>query len=317
MHVAGPYYAYLGDLHAYTAFSDGAGPPDYAFAVARANGLHFLALADHAHDLTPTRWAALRRAAKAATEEGAFVALRGFEFVHPLGRFSVLGSSDYLAGQDTPDDRLGPFYAWLAARPGAVAGFSRPAAAGYLSYTYDAAADGRVQMLEVGAGAASGYRTYGSSFVKALAAGWRVAPANNSHTATAAWGASTRHRTGLVAPRLAPSQALQALRRRRVFATEDPNLTLTLRANGQWMGSHVGGENLRFLITFHDPDAEVVDLTLYDGGTALAQKRFVGQAHGKWRVRVPAAPGHAYYVLARQLDGDSAYTSPVWARATP
>lgn len=40
-------YAYWGDLHAHTTYSDGSGPPYYALALARAAGVHFQALTDH------------------------------------------------------------------------------------------------------------------------------------------------------------------------------------------------------------------------------------------------------------------------------
>jgi hypothetical protein len=39
--------AYWGHLHAHTTYSDGAGPPHYALALARAAGLHFYGITDH------------------------------------------------------------------------------------------------------------------------------------------------------------------------------------------------------------------------------------------------------------------------------
>ncbi|MGC8838757.1 MAG: lamin tail domain-containing protein, partial [Anaerolineae bacterium] len=315
--VAGQYYAFVGDLHGYSAFSGGAGPPAYAFAQARANGLHFLVLGDHAHDLTPSRWASLGRAAREATEDGAFVALRGFELVHALGAFTVLGTPDYISEGDLPANTLAPFYTWLAARGGAVGQFVRPTSGSFGAFAYHAAGDGRVQLLEVGSGVGSGYRTAEKAYREALAAGWHVGPANNSHTLSAAWGADTRHRTGIVTTELKANALLRALRRRRTFATEDANLVLALRCNDRWMGSRVAavGE-LRFVVTFHDSDGEVVDLFLYrDRGTLpVAQKRFADQVEGTWRVRLPAEPGHVYWVKAVQLDGDTAYTSPIWTR---
>ncbi|MGQ9585262.1 MAG: lamin tail domain-containing protein [Anaerolineae bacterium] len=316
--VGGRFYAYVGDLHGYSTFSEGAGPPAYAFATARANGLHFLALADHAHDLTPSRWAALQRAAKQTSHTDAFVALRGFEFDHKLGRFSVFGTADYLSAQEVPPDTLKPFYAWLGERASAVAQFVRPAAGRFEGFAYDAEADGRVHLLEVGSGTGEGYHAYGKAYAQALAAGWHLAPTNNAHTITPNWGADTRHRTGILAPSLTPGQVLKALRQRRTFATEDANLTLAVRCNGHWMGSEVPATGkLRFTITFRDPDAEVVDLILYDGPTPAAQKRFAGQVQGTWQVRLPAEPGRFYHVRAVQLDGDTAYTSPIWTRGTP
>jgi hypothetical protein len=164
------------DLHNHTLMSDGRGDPAIAFEAMRAEGLDVAALTDHAVagrtrlgradpcarlpdlgrgrrdpcsavlGITARDWAAKESLADAADEPGAFVALRGFEWSHPvLGHVNVWGSQRWtdpsqtfaggwtsLAGRVRERGRLGrlaagvlerlpgdpgmePFYDWLAA----------------------------------------------------------------------------------------------------------------------------------------------------------------------------------------------------------
>ena len=74
--------AYWGHLHAHTTYSDGAGPPFYALAMARAAGLHFYGTSDHAWWLTENEWERTLPQVVSATAPGQFVALRGQEWSH-------------------------------------------------------------------------------------------------------------------------------------------------------------------------------------------------------------------------------------------
>src|SRR5690606_33406673 len=69
-------FAFWGSLHAHSSYSDGSGPPAYAYAVARANGQHFLAISDHSNWFSAAEWEALGRAADEATDPGRFVGFR-------------------------------------------------------------------------------------------------------------------------------------------------------------------------------------------------------------------------------------------------
>ncbi len=50
-------FAYHGDLHNHTSYSDGSGTPQQAFASAIANGLDFLAVTDHSYAMSDPEWA--------------------------------------------------------------------------------------------------------------------------------------------------------------------------------------------------------------------------------------------------------------------
>lgn len=303
-------HAYFGCLHSHSTYSDGSGPPRYAYAVGRANGLHFLALTDHSHMFSDEEWGDILAKADEATEDGAFVGLRGFEWTHKeIGHINVFGSEGYASRDDPNYDTLEEFYAWLAAQESAVAQFNHPFEESDLhDFAYNAAASEKICLLEVGNGS-DPYYTFEEAYLRALYTGWHIGPANNGDTETPDWGADTPHRTGVLAPSLTKHDILEALRARRIFATEDANCALALRAGNAWMGSTVGTSTLNLQVYYHDGDGEGATLELFDRSLLVACPTISGST---WSVTVPAAPGHYYFAKAIQEDGDTAYTSPIW-----
>ncbi len=308
----GGMFAYHGALRAQSNYAGGLGPAPYAWAVARAHGLHFLALSERDAALDSLTWRALGEQAQAATVPGAFVALRAFE-IGPRDRphLSVYGTDGYLAPQDAPTG----WRSWLLAHAEASVLFvapdpGRPGDPYFLPFDPDIAS--RWVGLEIGHGAGAEHRRYEGAYRRALAEGWRLAPVGNPDDGYA-WGARSSLRTGLVAPALTQEDLLEALRARRVFATEDANLALALRAGDIWMGSEVSPtESLTLVISFFDPEAETLTLEVYDRDVLLASRDFTGQVSVLWQVNTVGLAGHYYFVRARQADGDLAYTAPIW-----
>ncbi|MGA9349991.1 MAG: lamin tail domain-containing protein, partial [Anaerolineae bacterium] len=320
----GGMWAYFGCLHSHSTYSDGSGPPRYAYAVGRANGLHFLALTDHDHYLHDAWWADTLTQAEAATVDGTFMALRGFEWTGRVeGHISVLGTESYVSRDDPGYDALSEFYAWLAAQRGAVAQFNHPFAdSDFNDFAYDPVADAVIVLQELGNGSRDQYFTFEGEYLRSLYAGWHVGATNNGDTETPDWGADTPHRTGVVAPALTKGDILEALRARRTFATEDRNLALALRAGetlraepqgGAWMGSIIPKTPaITFSVDVVDPDGESVSLVLFDRGLVVASASFSEATMHTWTLTVPGVQGHFYFVKATQADGDTAYTSPLW-----
>lgn len=317
--LSGGMNAYFGDLHSHTTYSDGSGPPRYAYAVARANGLHFQGLSDYAYMLDEERWEGMQEEAQLAQVEGAFVALEGFEWTHQeAGHINAFGSEGFISRDDPEGDTLEEFYLWLVSQSSVVAQFNHPGPEGdFGGFAYSPQADEVIQLLEVGNGIGSDYRRFESEYLRSLDKGWRVGVANNSDTHTLNWGAETPHRTGVVAQALTRQNILAALQARRTFATEDSNFALALRAGESWMGSVVPfAETLSFAVEAVDLDGEGVTLTLFDGDVAVASQSFPQAISHSWAIEVPGAEGHFYFVKAEQPDGDIAYSSPIWAEAT-
>ena len=315
--LGGDMRAYWGCLHSHSTYSDGSGPPRYAYAVGRANGLHFLALTDHSHMVDAEQWADTEVQANAATEDGSFVALRGFEWTSKgEGHISVYNTETSVSRDNLSYDTLAEFYLWLADYEEVIAQFNHPFEGDFADLTYASAVAGQLSLLEVGTGSGTEYRRFEEAYIQALGRGWRVAPTNNGDTETPNWGADTSHRTGIVAPALTRSDLLGALQSRRTFATEDSNLALALRAGDAWMGdTQVPPGELQVTVIYRDADGEGAELAIYDRALLIGKTTL--SSDDNWSNRVRVLPGHFYWARAEQDDGDIAYTSPIWAAGQP
>ncbi|MEW5719539.1 MAG: lamin tail domain-containing protein, partial [Chloroflexota bacterium] len=235
----GGMFAYWGDIHSHSTASDGDGPPRMAFDTARANGLHFFALTDHDAWLDTEEWNEIGNAASDATVNNAFIGLRGFEWTHSSkGHINVFNSTTWVSRDDPNYDTLAEFYAWLGGQPASVAAqFNHPDPSyggTFDNFAYNRAAVDKIALVEVGNNGSVPYQRFEAQYPQALNKNWRVAPSNNSDHHGLVWGNDSAHRTGIIAPSLTTANVLDALRARRVFATEDKNLALALQANSAW-----------------------------------------------------------------------------------
>lgn len=308
-------HVYFGDLHSHSRYSDGRGTPADAFATARANGLDFYALTDHSNQLTAGQWDDMLVQADAATVDGEFVGLRGFEFTHPKGHINVVDTDTYVWEGDPAYDTLEEFYTWLVAQPTAVGQFNHPAETTTLDWdfedwAYHAGADSKIQLRET-----QGYPP--DQYLLSLDAGWHLSAVNNSDTHQADWGRWWF--MGLVAPDLTRDHILDALRARRTFCAFDRNFGLVMQANDHWMGAIIPvTSTIHFTVTAYDPDPtnRILALVLYDNGVPAASiTPLSAPVLYTWTVSLAGTPGHYYYVKAyHDVDTGTipAYTSPVW-----
>ena len=316
----GGMFAYWGDLHAHSTASDGSGPPRMAYATARAAGLHFFALTEHDSWLTQAEWDEIGNAASAATVDNAFIALRAFEFTSPDGHVNAFNTNTWVTHTDPNYDTLSEFYAWLNAQPDTFAQFNHPVwnrGGDFNSMAFNAAGADAIALQEVGNNARSVYASFESMYIASLKHGWRVAPTNVSDNHDLTWGSDSSHRVGVIAPALTEANVIEALRARRVFATEDSNLALALQANGAWMGSTIRTEpTIDFTVIADDPDAEPLRFDLFDNGVVVRSQAFPSST-ATWTLALPGGPSHFYFVRAMQADGDVAYSAPIWTDHTP
>ncbi|MDQ7030653.1 MAG: lamin tail domain-containing protein [Ardenticatenia bacterium] len=314
----GPFRAYWGTLHAHSTYSDGSGPPPLAYAVARANGLHFMALSDHSHWFTAEEWQRTGDAARAATVPETFVALRAFEWTgKEEGHINVFVADEVLSREAPEGDTLADFYAWLATQPQALAQFNHPFE-GHLTDFEAAPPNVRPQMalLEVANGGGTPLR-FADAYWRALWQGWRVGAAGNLDTQTPDWGADGELRTGLLARALTPDALIEAIASRRAFSTEDASLALVLRAGEVWMGGAIDPGAVRFTLMVADREREPLELALWRNGAPIFRDRLVPDAEPVAReVEVPARPGDIFVAQAVQADGQVAWSSPIWVRGT-
>jgi len=233
---------------------------------------------------TPNEWADTLAQAAAVTRPGTFVALRGFEWtgdaIPGQGHINVIGSQEYTGAHSfTPDaaDMLSPtlasFYAWLADHATAIDGgtpvcqFNHPdryatPAPPFADFAYNPLVDPYFALLEIGNGYDPdlpfsipdvGYQGPSHNerwFIRALDQGWHVAPTNNQDNHTGHYGNQNSHRTGVWATELTATAVMDALRQRRVFATEDANLVCAL-----WAGPDGPSPSLSYFMGARDVPA--------------------------------------------------------------
>jgi hypothetical protein len=121
---------------------------------------------------------------------------------------------------------------------------------------------------------------------------------------------------------LTREQILNAMLERRVYATFDQNLRLTVWANGRIMGSALdsgGVDAMKFKIEATDPDETNPDDRLTrieligEDGDVLASQGF--DAHSVTWTPTVAADQPYYFALVYsddKTDGPTAYSAPVW-----
>jgi hypothetical protein len=255
------------DLHNHTLLSDGDGDPARAFDSMRSAGLDVAALTDHAtfsdnalgdvltealppdyHQaagLTPNGWARTREYADAADTDGAFTAIRGFEWSEPmLGHVNVWFTEHYVdvlqAGV------MAPLLEWLRREPGLVldggadgiAGFNHPGRepGRFEEFRFDPAARDQLVSLEMYnrrddylfEGWADGKS---SPLCACLNAGWRTGITGVTDEHGIDWGhPEGKGRTGLWVADHTRAGVKAAMQARRFFATRTSGLRVDATA---------------------------------------------------------------------------------------
>jgi hypothetical protein len=158
--------------------------------------------------------------------------------------------------------------------------------------------------------------SYETAFNTILERGYHVAPSSDQDNHCANWGASFTNRTGVLLPSgtaLNSSNFLDALRARRVFATEDKTAQVVLTANGHVMGERFSNSG---------PLTLTVNYASSSGHTAQRVQVFQGVPGSNGTVSslsetastttTPTAGDHFYYAKITQDDGLRLWSAPVW-----
>lgn len=181
--------------------------------------------------------------------------------------------------------------------------------------------DNYVQLVEVGNGegqvGAGGYYPSYEQYIMALDKGWHVAPTNNQDNHKGSWGNANDARNVIYADSLTEDGLFDAIRERRLYATEDKNLEISYTLDGHMMGSQLGtedvGENVDIAVTVYDPDyndaISKVEVVVNSGRVAYTWDSI--PASGELSCTIPAAYSY-YFIRVTQMDGNLAVTAPVW-----
>ncbi len=157
---------------------------------------------------------------------------------------------------------------------------------------------------------------YEIAFNTILERGYHVAPSSDQDNHCANWGASFTNRTGVLIPTgtaLSLDSFLDALRARRVFATEDKTAQIVLTANGHLMGERFSSSG---------PLTLTVNYASSSGGSAQRVQLFEGVPGSNGTVSslsetatttvTPTSGDHFYYAKITQSDGLRLWSAPVW-----
>lgn len=289
---------FFGNLHSHTSISDGSGTPRDAFRHARdVARLDFLAVTEHNHAGAPSRLQdeselyngsgsrSLISQAQRFTRNGRFVALYGQEFssIGSGNHANVLDVGDVISTDDVPNgrwDRL--LNHWLPAHPDsqglpAIMLLNHPAQSSspndreygiddFSNFeTWQAKLDANAQLINIINGpshsGSSPGRPSESEYLRYLNLGIHVGPTADQDNHRTDWGSAADTRTGVIADMLTKPAIIEALRARRVYATQDRNLRIIATFNGAHIGSRISGagvpaedSELTINITLSDDD---------------------------------------------------------------
>ena len=322
-----PFY---GQLHSHTSFSDGELTPVDAYANARRYGLDFFAVTDHLEQLTPESWEAQLRAARAADEPGAFAALSGYEWGgFPtikgwMNHVNVVGTERLLSVPATLTLRR--LYEGILALPEATVigqfnhpGMQHPVFGGnnWNGFEHHADADRRMRLMMVETRSEKGEDNRDhSGYIPALDRGWHLAPKGEEDNHRASWG-HTRKRTGLWLADLSSASVLAGLTRMATFYTDDPEASLKLRADGEWlMGSTVYGDGphrLEVEVAHRTRAALVTSVEIVSVGGAVVARRENERTPVRLKFEVDPRTD-AYYFARIVLEGpdDRMISAPIF-----
>jgi len=322
------YSFYFGNTHCHTRFSDGQGNPSDAYGFARDSAnIDFLETTDHGYMLNDEEWKSEGKAAWEYTENGSFLAMRGYEWTHNrLGHMNVHGT-ELLGDKDvTPD--LDAWHDWLLENSTVPATFNHPTEKfgnNWDNFRWTPDGDRAVSTLEIGN--SKGYN-YEDAYIEALDKNWHVGPIYGQDNHDWTWGAKTTALTGVVAPSLTYEDIYGAYANMRTTAVWD-RMELLLLANGQLMGGEISHQNTVELfvsardVTFHDNTSitsgtEVPEVftkvEVFLDGEVVASTSPNATEH-VWEPQLQVGEGsHYVFVKVTQEDGDVGYTAPVWLR---
>ncbi|MFF2446310.1 Ig-like domain-containing protein [Neobacillus sp. NPDC058068] len=352
---------YRGTTHNHTNIShDAAGSPESSLLAAQKYHYDYYAFSDHSHDIDASLvnkdtvdhkgmkertggsdWKLTKDLAKQYTKDGKFVVFPGFEMTSTTwGHSNVFGTDNFIdrVVDGGAYQKLQNYYSWAITYDDIVAQFNHPkmSANAFDNFIpYDKKVDKLFTMLEVGNG--SGMYSYANAedkYYSALDIGWHVAPTYGEDNHDATWG-QTKKRTVIVADELTTNSLLEAMKKMRVYMSEDPNFTLDVSASGFYMGSTVDTDTLDFNISGSDPVLEKATDPDYSyiktpSNDNIAKVELITN-HGRvidtyvpkedttsftWNPSVTVAGGQQWFVVkVTQKDGDQIYSAPIWSQA--
>ena len=331
---------YFGQLHSHTNLSDGQGSIDEAYQYAEKNAnLDFMAVTDHsnwydndtkanlADGSASQAWNKGKETADKYNRDGEFVAIYGYEMTWSgstggYGHMNTFNTPGFETRSNKSMD-LKTYYNTLKTQQQSLSQLNHPGKTfgDFSDFShYDTAIDELVTLVEVGNGEgairSSGYFPSYEYYTRALDKGWHVSPTNNQDNHKGKWGNANTAKTVIEAEDLSRDSLYDAIRERRTYATEDENLRISYKVNGNTMGSILEDtDSLEFNINVEDPDANdnIKKISIIgDGGKVIKSIDNINSNEKQITFSLDSNVSSYYYVRVDQEDKDIAVTAPVW-----
>ena len=272
-----------------------------------------------------------------ATHTG-IIAIGGFEMtwsggpghINTFNTPGVVSRNNTTLNNKTSDAGMKAYYSLLSDSKGvdSISQFNHPGTTfgNFSDFSYwDPVIDTRMYMVEVGNGegqiGAGGYYPSYEQYIMALDKGWHVAPTNNQDNHKGRWGNANDARDVIITDNFSEEGIYEAIRERRMYATEDKNLRVGYTVNGNLMGTILTDipEKLDINVTVNDPDSSdsisKVEIVANSGRVVHSWSTAAELASGNLSVEL--TPEYSYYfVRVTEGDGDLAVTAPVWVGDT-
>ncbi len=246
------------------------GLPEKHYSEAKEVGFDFYSVTDHSQEEAfypnyenNTAWTIAQKQAEIASDEN-FTAFMGVEHSennsdNGNGHFNVIGPSSYI-NAIRPGIDIPYFYNWMKQHPKnektgnpVVVTFNHPSEDQYNNWEYrDDAITEIITLLEV----INKTKSHYPGFVAALEKGWKVSPVagidNHNYTSIK----EVDSRTFVLAESNTPKHILEAMRKRRTYASFDKNLECRYTVNDSIMGSTIPkAKEYEVNIYIKDPDS--------------------------------------------------------------
>ena len=338
------YQTYFGFLHAHSHLSDGEGGALEAYEFARDSGeLDFFSLTDHGINLFvrwpwQNKWSQLKEAAEATHDPGEYVTFWGFEWSNPLlGHVSIINTDDYTHTLACP--RMSDLYEWITDRPQAFARFNHPGRFGgdilqlevreLHHLDLEPSAIPQMVGLELW-NKDDGFDVYYyenswnqnplSYLDVGIQKGWQLGSLGGQDNHKKEWGTRNEFRTAVLAEELTREALMDAYLKRRIYATEDKDLFLDVRASGFPMGSRLSGVSPTFEVTARDGGGDSFEqVRLFRNGVELEARPVSGtEIAVSFTDPAPTGTDYYYFIVTQGDDGDGngrndeAISSPIW-----
>jgi len=312
---------YFGNFHSHSGISDGEGTPEEIMKWAREEkNIDFYAMTDHSEQIFGNEWNEMKQMTDLYNEDGIFVAIRGFEWSHPLnGHICIYLTDDFNTAYSSL--WISEIYDWIDEK-GAIAQFNHPGREANVFNDLKLEMEVIDNMVAIETGNKGDGNNDGEFlpyYTQALDNGWILAPASNQDNHSMSMNS---HRSVYIGPNLSRKSLYDAMYARRRYSSDDPDIKVTFKLGRNWMGSFVSltGSLVKFTVKVEDNEPVKKLQLITNGGIVVSENIITGDQNSvTWSPEIMANTSGYYFlkvISTDVLDDDGpeqiVVTAPIW-----